>query len=255
MIVFVFFVLLLCLAPLCAETAEEPRIVGGRELGRSKYPYVVAYYVRRYGALEFQCGGSILTIHYVLSAAHCVDNMEGQGAIRAGSLHRDRGGELIPISQTFVHPKYNSTFVSNDYALFKLKTPLRLGRNVRRIRLPPPNLIIPDGSKVFVTGWGQTSEGGSISKRLLGVPLKKIGVMECKKVYANLTSKITDMNICAQGAPGKDSCGGDSGGGLIYNSMIVGVVSFGVGCARPGVPGVYADTLKVLKWINDTIEK
>ena len=36
---------------------------------------------------------------------------------------------------------------------------------------------------------------------------------------------------------GKDTCQGDSGGPLVADDKLVGIVSFGDGCAKPGTPG------------------
>ena len=72
----------------------------------------------------------------------------------------------------------------------------------------------------------------------------------------NLYSReqITSNMICA-GTKGKDACQGDSGGPLLdrERNVIVGLVSFGEGCAASGYPGVYSRISSAQKWIRDTI--
>ena len=78
---------------------------------------------------------------------------------------------------------------------------------------------------------------------------------ECKLAYG---SYIKDEMVCG-GSDGKDSCQGDSGGPAVIESdsagNIVGVTSFGYGCARPGYPGVYTRVQKYLEWIKDNSGK
>lgn len=63
--------------------------------------------------------------------------------------------------------------------------------------------------------------------------------------------------ICAT-APGRDTCQGDSGGPMTYNNNgkfeIVGITSWGRGCATPGETGVYARVSAQLKWIRENTE-
>lgn len=88
---------------------------------------------------------------------------------------------------------------------------------------------------------GATSEGGSGSTTLRKVDVSVVSRATCRNNYS--TSAITDRMFCAGvSAGGKDSCQGDSGGPIINSAkVLLGVVSWGDGCARAGKPGVYSN--------------
>merc|ERR1712189_154770 len=99
-----------------------------------------------------------------------------------------------------------------------------------------------------VSGWGTTSEGGSLGKTLMKVTVPVVSDDDCRDAYG--VSEIADSMICAgleQG--GKDSCQGDSGGPFMCGSQLSGVVSWGYGCAEPGYPGVYTQTSYFISWL------
>lgn len=104
----------------------------------------------------------------------------------------------------------------------------------------------------IVSGWGTLSSGGSLSSTLLDATVTTMSNSQCKTSYG--TTSITNNMICAAAA-GKDSCQGDSGGPLIRKAtnsayILIGIVSWGFGCAQPDYPGVYARVSNQLDWIK-----
>lgn len=110
-----------------------------------------------------------------------------------------------------------------------------------------------------VSGWGTLSAGGSQPTVLHSVNVPGITNDACKARYCS--SRITNQMLCAGNLAngGVDSCQGDSGGPLTYDvagrTTVVGVVSWGIGCASAGYPGVYARVTESLAWINEELAK
>ncbi len=244
-------------AQCCGRVSQnQPRIVGGSTAARGAYPWMTALIERGQTPQAGQfCGGALIAPQWVLTAGHCV---EGTTAARldviVGSYNlteTNGGGQRIQVTQIISHPSFGEVngILSNDVALLKLATPVT---NVAAIRLVDSPARIAAGMPCRGMGFGTTSEDGPTSNILLQVDLSFIGLTEANQVYGGLS----DAHVAAGVAGGgRDTCQGDSGGPLIVSDgsggwMHAGVVSFGDGCARPGVPGVYASTLKYAAWIN-----
>ena len=104
-------------------------------------------------------------------------------------------------------------------------------------------MSFPEGAEFVVSGWGTTSEGGSLASKLRQVTVHYINDEDCSHGYGpeNING---DVMICA-GGDGKDSCQGDSGGPMTYLGTHIGLVSWGYGCARPDYPGKYCLYLSI----------
>ncbi|CAH2063009.1 unnamed protein product, partial [Iphiclides podalirius] len=222
------------------------KIVGGSETTIQKYPYQV--YLLLKPAFEndyYQCGGSIANQRCIITAAHCLAGMDTVN-IRVGSTNAYSGGTTYDSRMLIKHPQYNGTTYDYDIAIVRLARPIKIdGRNSSRITFPSNYCSVGPGTNLTVTGWGDTSENGESSTNLMAVTVDAIASNECRRAYPGLTPRM----LCAGVAEGgKDSCQGDSGGPLVRTGTKtqVGVVSFGMGCARPGTPDVYA-TLSPLK--------
>merc|ERR1712200_259966 len=146
--------------------------------------------------------------------------------------------------------------MNNDFVILKLSSALTFNDDVGPICLPNPDHA-PDatGQTCFVSGWGTLESGGSSPSELQWVAVPTVTNEQCSQAYNN---GITDSMICA-GLPegGKDSCQGDSGGPFVCRddgkAVLTGVVSFGIGCALPDYPGVYARVTAVLDWVKQNM--
>jgi trypsin len=237
-----------CLSlPLTSQAHYETKIVGGETATKGEFPFIVSLQ----GAFGHFCGGTLVKKDWVLTAAHCVAN----GAPRKiviGMHDRSstEGTETFRPATVISHPEYNAQVMDHDYALIRLDgeskfAPLAL------------NKVSTEGSResVTVAGWGATKEGGGIPKLLQKVNVPLVPRAECEAAYPG---ELTDRMLCA-GLPagGKDSCQGDSGGPLFMGSgktrRLVGVVSWGEGCARENKYGIYSDVSVGYEWITSQI--
>ena len=249
-------------APPPPDRPERPSIVGGSEAQPGAWPWQV--YV---SPGSYQCGGSLIHAEWVLTAAHCFFDEQGnpipteQVSVMVGvhNLAADPAeGETIAAAEVFQHPDYAATNkVRGDVALIRLAQPATLGGAVALAKLGTPldETLFAAGIMATVTGWGATSEGGNSSDVLLQVDLPIVSNEACSASYPD---SIFDSHLCAGGVQGQDSCQGDSGGPLVVLNadqsgyIQAGVVSYGKGCAQDGVPGVYERVSSYNCWINQT---
>ncbi|XP_050672347.1 trypsin-7-like isoform X8 [Leptidea sinapis] len=255
-LLFIFVATLLAQGAYCNENIppnlEDSKIVGGYSTTILKFPYQVLVILQHNGQKRV-CGGSILNEEFILTAAHCVDDV--QSAVVAAGITDDRETEkLIPVKHFEHHPNYNPKNFDYDVAYLQLCEKLNLdGRKKDAVHIVKAGSQVPVSTKVTVSGWGNTAENGTLSHTLRAVEMNIVSTVECRKVYGN--EAITQRKICA-GVPegGKDTCQGDSGGPLVYSSTKkqVGIVSSGYGCARPGIPGIYTNLANpgIRSWIK-----
>ncbi len=243
-----------CLVASLNAKAPINKIVGGVESDITKHPYVVS--LQKNG--RHYCGGSLIAPNFVLSAGHCVDFLNASDMkVVIGSQTNSANAstaETHNVVKFTTHPDFENSWskITHDYAVIELETesihtPVGLTSS-----LISPFDVSKDGDSMTM-GWGTTTESGSLATTLMEVTVPLVSNEACGVSYPD---QIDDSMVCAgleEG--GKDSCQGDSGGPLVVkdadnNEILVGVVSWGHGCARPKKYGVYSNVAFARDWID-----
>ena len=248
----------------CGKVNVDSRVVGGVTASPNEFPWMAAV-VNATLEAPF-CGGALFNDLYVLTAAHCVWDVGSPAQIEIilGKHHRteNSGNDLrVGVAQIIVHPLYRNVIDSDDIALLKMdrRLTLPIGDNlIAPICLPHRDLFRDNDA--IVAGWGETFEGAvELPDYLQKVQLTTIPNWVCEKRHNFTSPMIKPTMICTSAVPKEaeqDACYADSGSGLMVAARhrlrrvaLAGIVTWGIGCARPFLPGVYARTTYFLDWI------
>lgn len=243
--------LLAVLAAVLCSTAPAGAVVGGVDSPAGTRPWVVAL-TDDTGRLF--CGGALVAPDRVVTAAHCLTERTAIGSrervpdavrvVAGRSDLRTKDGVEVRVVRIWRHPDYRDVVGGDDVAVLTLAG-----------SLPQPTVAMVDagdtasyapGVEATVLGWGRTAEYAPPSPTLREVRVPVQDDRDCARAVP--TYRQAAM-VCA-GYPqgGKDACEGDSGGPMIVRGTLVGVVSYGRGCARGGEPGIYT-RLANYRWL------
>ncbi|GJQ80487.1 hypothetical protein Trydic_g12382 [Trypoxylus dichotomus] len=223
------------------------RVMGGTIAENGAYPFMVS--LRKLPGL-YLCGGSILNILWILTAAHCVDGEIASGIIAVvGTNMLGSGGTIVQAQRIVLHPDFNNTgFKPNDIAMIRLTSALSYSSAVA-----PVTLGMEYQSTTYVTmiGWGSNSKRGPLSNRLQQFSTQILTQTECMRAWLNVTKK----QICTKVELGRGACDGDSGGPLIDTSTKVqlGILSFSSHAACGVLPDVYTRISEYTLWMESTV--
>jgi secreted trypsin-like serine protease len=224
-------------------SANQPRIVGGEKASLSNHPYAV--YLTDTGGNQF-CGAVIVSSTAVATAAHCAKAVAKQD-IRVVAGREDKrtaDGQVLGVSKVWVGQGYTDPTKGGDIAVLTVRGQL----DYRPAKLPDSGDVglYAKGTQATVLGWGRIADGGARSDYLRSAEVPVVSDSECRTDYDVYDQKTM---VCAGYTEGGiDACQGDSGGPLVVGDTLIGIVSFGDGCAKANRPGVYT---RVSTYAND----
>ncbi|XP_055850333.1 trypsin beta-like [Episyrphus balteatus] len=239
--------LLVVVSVLCFASALlvpiEDRIVDGKNADIISHPHQISLQRNE----RHFCGGSIIAEKYVITASHCTvkiiaNNEQSICRVRAGSSFWNQGGITKSIKSIINHPKYEPKSMVYDVAILELYSGFIWSASIKPIKLC--STLLEDDTLTEVTGWGRLAEDNkNLPEQLQEATVKFMNAVTCSSPLYKYGDSIMSSMVCAY-EPGQDSCQGDSGGPLsIFDDILklVGIVSWGRGCAEQGHPGVYCD--------------
>ncbi|XP_039439951.1 protein masquerade [Culex pipiens pallens] len=244
---------------------RQARVVGGEDGENGEWCWQVALIN---SLNQYLCGAALIGTQWVLTAAHCVTNIVRSGDaiyVRVGDYDLTRkygspGAQTLRVATTYIHHNHNSQTLDNDIALLKLHGQAELRDGVCLVCLPARGVNHAAGKRCTVTGYGYMGEAGPIPLRVREAEIPIVSDAECIRKVNAVTEKIFILpasSFCAGGEEGNDACQGDGGGPLVCQDdgfyELAGLVSWGFGCGRVDVPGVYVKVSSFIGWINQII--
>lgn len=246
------------------------RIIGGGSADSGHGTYTVSLKDKKGNHF---CGGALVSHNAVLTAAHCVTEMSKKEGITAvvgrPNLNDGSVGEELKVIKQIIHSRFrqNGFDFDHDYALMFLEKDVSVPADI--IQMNQNGDFPAAGAKVTVYGYGDVDDSKTItrlSREVLKADLRVVSKEDCEAIQAEfqgqnvtLAGYIDEKTMICAKHPDRDSCQGDSGGPLVRHrkdgsTELVGIVSWGVGCANE-FPGVYATASAAYRWTKRFICK
>lgn len=255
-----------------AFEGKSYRISSGREAPSGSAPWHVIIRETIHGSAF--CGGSLVNERWLVTAAHCVYQFEDSYQYPFHPRHiqlylatrncKGEGGIQRSLKSYILHPEFEGSNFNNDLALFELDEPVMLSDDIMPICLERALFVdelLRGGRLGVVTGCGSLFEEGRSPLYLNEVKLPYVPREVCAERAEAVNASFTEGMMCAGYSRSMrgDACTGDSGGPYVmeYSGrfVLVGIVSWGVGCDRENQYGYYTHVSRYYDWIVQTTSR
>ncbi|XP_077587749.1 complement factor D [Stigmatopora nigra] len=241
-------------------------IIGGREAAPHSRPYMASIQAVEGDAVKHECGGFAVAERWIVTAVHCMPNGANGRKVVLGAHSLSQAEDTkqtFDILELHNHPQFDPDNYNNDIALIKLDRPFNATEAVGTVAFLRAGDEEPGlGAEVETAGWGSTDNLGSRPDALKEAVMDVLSSARCRR-SDYFGRKFTDNMICAHklcpepcDGPHRieDSCDGDSGGPLLYNSVVVGITSNGgKKCGQIKKPGIYTTISHYTQWMDQVM--
>ncbi|KAJ8687215.1 hypothetical protein QAD02_023009 [Eretmocerus hayati] len=237
---------------------QANRIAGGYYATKGQFPFMAVVHRLAGRGQYFVCGGSILSVRWVLTAAHCIADKPRRFMVVLGVTDKlnfgydyvKGDGVAMITTQGAVHPRYG--FGQNDIGLLYMPKKISYSTMIKPIRLAGRSHKAKtfDRSMAHIYGWGKDGISGGAIRRMKYGKVPVISMNKCRETW-----HVDFTHVCTLSLYGEDVCQGDSGGPLVVmengRPLQIGVVSYGDAGCPSSRPSVFTRVSAYLPWIKN----
>ncbi|NXI38009.1 PRS57 protease, partial [Galbula dea] len=229
-------------------------IIGGKEAAPHSWPFIASIQLDS----QHDCGGFLVHPDWVVTAAHCLldgNSIRVRVVLGAHDVEKhEKSQQVFNVVESITHPHFNPDTMDNDIRLIRLHRPATLNRYVKLAHLPSLHATLDPGTSCYVAGWGDTSNQGDQPAVLMETSTTIVNWKVCQTLWrgtlsANMMCGANHRTLL-QGV-----CTGDSGGPLMCQSKVYGIVSSsGKRCGDRRYPDIYTKISNYIDWVQRTVK-
>lgn len=209
--------------------------IGGNVAKSEAWPWHVALYYKNGPSVEYICGGTLISPHFVITAANCLINKQRRYEIPPGNIAVRLGiydlNDLSTQQQRDILRIHKTGDAVNDIAVLELYTPAKLNSYVHPACLGLAHNL--NGLHGTAIGWAMT-ENNEFMTTVQSASIPVVSSTSCVGNNPNTAARqpLDSKVLCVGCSHGNSVCAGDSGGGVFFELSgawhLGGVVSPGV---------------------------
>lgn len=229
--------------------SKQNRIIGGLNATQGQFPFFAS--LRSHDNEHF-CGGTVISCRFIITAAHCSFNKEPNDFfVVVGSILRLGRHDKYLISKIVNHPRFDPHSIKNDISLVSTLNSIVFYANVNKIALS--NDYVDGGFEAVLVGFGFTNIEGPLADYLQWLTTTTLTNLKCNSGLDNTSTTLYNHQICTLAWSGKGFARADSGGPLIVDNELIGIISWRSNDNIGISPDVYTRVSSFRSWIDQQL--